>query len=78
MRCSGGEMYISHTRLRVCLPLATFPHYYMDQDVTWGVPCSCTQLGRFAFGARVSLLWQHSTNSKCQRVLVLTLVPGYR
>jgi len=49
-------MYISHTRLRVCLPLATFPHYYMDQDVTWGVPCSCTQLGRFAFGARVSLL----------------------
>ena len=34
---------------------------------------SCAVLGGFAIGARVSLLWQHSPNAKCQRVLVLTL-----
>jgi len=60
---SRGEMYISHGRLcvcvSVCLSLAAFPHYCMDPDVTWGmvgVPSSCALLGRFAIGARVSLL----------------------
>jgi len=38
-----------------------------------GVPSSCALLSRFAIGARVSLLWKHSANAKCQRVLVLTL-----
>jgi len=60
----------------VCLSLATCPHYGMDPDVTWevvGVPSSCAALGRFAIGARVLLLWQHGPNTKCQRVLELTL-----
>ena len=34
---------------------------------------SCTLLGGFAIGVRVALLWQHSANAKCQRVLVLAL-----
>ena len=38
-----------------------------------GVPPSCALLGGFAIGARVSLLWQHSANAKCQRVLVLAV-----
>jgi len=38
-----------------------------------GVPHSCALLGRFAIGAWVLLLWQHSVNMKCQRVLVLAL-----
>jgi len=47
------EMYIGHARLCVCvcLPLATFPHYYTDADVAWGmvgVPSSCALLGGFA------------------------------
>jgi len=33
-------MYIDHVRLCVCLcvcvSLAAFPHYYTDQDVSWG------------------------------------------
>ena len=38
-----------------------------------GVPSSCALLGGFAIGARVALLWQHSANAKCQRLLVLAL-----
>jgi len=38
-----------------------------------GVPPSSALLGGFAMGARVSLLWQHRANAKCQRVLVLAL-----
>jgi len=34
---------------------------------------SCGLLGGFAIGAWVSLLWQDSTNAKCQRVFVLAL-----
>ena len=34
---------------------------------------SCALLDGFAIGARVALLWQHSANTKCQRVLVLAL-----
>jgi len=64
--------------LSVCLSLAACPHYSTDPDVTcrngWqGVHSSCALLGEFAIGARVSLLWQHSENAKCQRVLVLAL-----
>jgi len=61
----------------VCLTLTAFPYYCTNPDVTWGmvgVPPSCALLGVFAIGARVSLLWQHSANAKCQRVLVLALI----
>jgi len=50
-------------RPSVCLSLVAFPHYCTDLDVTWGmagVPPSCALLGRYAIGARVSLLRQHS------------------
>ena len=61
--------------LSVCLSLAACP-YYTDPDVTWrmvGMPSGCALLGGYAIGPRVSLLWQHSPNAKCQRVLVLSL-----
>jgi len=48
----------------------------MDPGVTWGNgkgPPSCALLGGFAIGTRVALLWQHSANARCQRVLVLAL-----
>jgi len=41
------------------------------------MPPSCALLGRFAIGARVSLLRQHSANTNCQRVLVLALFLGF-
>jgi len=37
------------------------------------VPPSCGLLDGLAIGARVSLLSHHSSNAKCQRVLVLAL-----
>ena len=38
VRRSRGEIYSGHGRLcvSVCLPVAPFPHYCMDQGVTWG------------------------------------------
>jgi len=67
--------------LCACLSVAACSQDCADPDVTWengrvgrnGVPRSCAVLGGFAIGARVSLLWQHIANAKCQRVLVLTL-----
>ena len=50
----------------ICLSLATFPHYCTDPDLTCrivGVPSSCALLCRFAIGARVLILWQHSAIS---------------
>jgi len=38
-----------------------------------GTAPSCALLGGFAIGARVSLLWQHSANAICQRVLAFAL-----
>jgi len=38
------------------------------------VSASCALLGRFTISARVSLLWRHSRNAKCQRVLAPCLV----
>jgi len=73
-------MYTGHARLCVCLfdclSAAACPQYCTDPDVTFGngrgyAPPSCALLGGFAIGARVALLWQHSANAKCQRVLVL-------
>jgi len=60
----------------LCLSLAACPHYCTDPDVTWGNgrgARSCALLGGFAIGVRLSLLWQHSPNAKCQRMLVLAL-----
>jgi len=37
----------------------------------YGMPRNCALLGGFAISARVALLWEHSANTKCQRVLVL-------
>jgi len=38
-----------------------------------GVPHSCALLGGFTIGVWVLLLWHHSPNAKCQRVLALDL-----
>jgi len=66
------DLYVGHVRLFVCLCLsvcrlvALCPHYMYctDPDVIWengsGAPYLCI-ISRFAIGARVSLLWQHST-----------------
>jgi len=57
------EMYIGHACLCVCLSVAAFPHYCTDLDVTWGNDRGtrgCAVLARFAIGAQVSLLWQHT------------------
>ena len=72
------EMYSSHARLSVCLSAAACPHYCTDPDVTWGMvadtlPLVVQLLDGFAIGAWVALLWQHSANAKCRRVLVLAL-----
>ena len=52
----------------VCLSAAACPHYCTDPDVTWevvGDAPSCAQLGGFAIGARIALLWQHNEIAKC-------------
>jgi len=42
-----------------------------------GVPSSCTLLGGFAVGARVSLLWQHSAEHKMSASACTRSVPGW-
>ena len=77
---SRCHLYIGHALLcvcvSVCLSVAAFLHQCMDPDVSWkngrGAAQLCT-IGGFAISAGVSLLWQYSPNTKCQRVLVLTL-----
>ena len=41
VRYSRGEMYIGHMAVcvSVCLPLAAFPHYCTNPEVTWGREC---------------------------------------
>jgi len=67
-------MYSGHARLCVCLSLAAFPHYCTDPDATLrngrGCPLLCS-VGRIWISARISLLWQHSANAKCQRLLCI-------
>jgi len=42
------------------------------------MPHSCAQLGGFAIGARIALLWQHNANAKCQRAHACTRsMPSY-
>jgi len=66
---------VTRVCLSVCLSAAAYPHYCTNPDVTLGtgVSPSCALLDGFEIGARVVLLWQHSANAKCQRVLVLAL-----
>jgi len=62
----------------VCLSVCSSPHSTLLHGPGYnlgngrGSP-SCALLGGFAIGARVSFLWQHSANAKCQLVLVLAL-----
>jgi len=65
MRHNRGEMYIGHASLCVCLSLAALPQIRCNGGLGCngrmvGVPSSCTLLGGFAIGARISLLWKHS------------------
>jgi len=63
---------------RICVSVCPSPHSHTTARVPgfWGngrgAP-SCALLSGFAIGARVSLLWQHSANAKCQRVPVVAL-----
>jgi len=81
-RCKMYMWWWASVCVSVWLSVAICTHYCTDPDVTQGmvgVPPSpsCALLGRFAIGAWDALLWQHSTNIKCQRVLVLALsMPG--
>ena len=58
------EMYVGHGRLSVCLCVCPAPHSYTVQGPGCnfgegqGVPSSCAELGEFAIGVRVSLLWR--------------------
>ena len=80
-------MYIGYGRLCVCLSLGAFAHYCTDPDVTCGngigmpstigVPSSCTLWGRFAIGAQVSLLLQHSAEREISASASTRSVPGY-
>jgi len=68
-------MYSGHASVSVCLSVrGRMPmHYCTGPDVAWGMPPGYALLGGFAIGAHVVLLWQHSANAKCQRVLVLAV-----
>jgi len=83
-RRSLGKMCIGHGLLCVyvsdCLSLATFPHYCMDPDVTWGmvgVPSSCALLGGLAVRAWVSLLCQHIAEHEMSASACTHSIPGY-
>ena len=71
------------TRVCVSVCLCPLPHAHTTARTriqlggVVGVPPSCALLGGFAIRARVSLLWQHSPNAKCQRVLVFALCLVY-
>jgi len=43
----------------------------------WGLPPSCALLARFAIGARVSLLWQHSTECEMSASACTRSMPGF-
>jgi len=83
VRRSQSETYIGHGRLRVCLvclSLVAFPHHCTDPDVTRGmigVPSSCALFGRFALGARISLLSQHSAQREMSASASIRYMPGY-
>jgi len=73
--CRRRKMYIGHARLqcvyvRLCVSVPRRIPTLLHRP---GRKVCCALLGGFAIGPRVSLLWQHSRNAKCQRVLVLAL-----
>jgi len=90
MRCSWGETYIGHGHLCVgvsvcvCICLSVprriptllhGPGCKLGNGMV-GVSSSCAVLGRFAIGARVSLLWHHSTECKMSASACTHSVPG--
>jgi len=72
-------MYIVHDRLCVCLSLATFLHYCMDPDVTWGVVPGTWCPLVVHYWADLQSVHEFrcydniAPNEKCQRVLVLAV-----
>ena len=65
---------VTRIRVSICGRMPTLLHGpWCNLEEWWRVPCSCALLGGSAIGAWVALLWQHSANAKCQRVLVLVL-----
>jgi len=71
------NVYWSRTSVWVCVSVCgRMPTLLHGPGCNLGmveVPHHCALLGGFAVGAWVALLWQHSSNVKCQQVLVLAL-----
>jgi len=69
-------MYSGHAPVCVCLSVSVRGRMSILHECNLGngrdAP-NCALFGGFAIGARVALLWQHSANAKCQRVLLLAL-----
>ena len=74
VRCSRGEMYIGHNHPCVCLPLAAFPHYCTDPDVTWSSGRGCSLVVHYW----VDLQSVHGLRSygNIRRTLVTSLRPS--
>ena len=71
-------MYSGHASLCVCRSVrGRMPTLLHGPGCNFGGMVvgsrSCALLAGFAIGARVALLWQHSANAKCQRMLVLAI-----
>ena len=81
VRRSRGKMYIGHGRLCVCLSVPCRIPTLLHRPGCklgngWGVSSSCAVLGRFAIGAWVSSLWQHSTKGKISANACIFSMPG--
>jgi len=84
VRRSRGEKFnvcyilITVVCVSVCLCFAAFPHYCTDVNWENGreLLSSCAQLGGFAIGARVSLLWQQRRTRNVSECLYSFYVPG--
>jgi len=85
---SRGEMHIGRGRLCLsvcqCLSHAAFPHYWTDQNVSWGmvgVPSSCAILGGFVispiYNRFRSLLRQHSAEREMSASACTRSMAGY-
>jgi len=77
VRHSWGKMCIGHGRLYVCLSLATFPHYCVDPDVSWGNGRGCPLVVHYWVDLqsvhRFRCYDDIAPNANCQWVLVLVL-----
>ena len=82
-----GEMNIGHRRLCVCVfmclsAVCPWPQCRTNArtrmflgGMVW-VPSSCALFGGFAIGARISLLWQHSTEREMLASACTRSMPG--